>query len=123
MTIHLILQTKDLYGYVVKSMDDYISFQRILFFFLKVNIPNGIPLKNRHKLIFNGHGSHATFEAIEQAQTFKLDMVTLLSHTSHALQPLDVVCFKPFKTTFRKEKKTTMINRNYIELDKIVLAR
>jgi hypothetical protein len=123
MTVHLTLQTKDLYGYAIKSMDDCISFQRILFFFLKVNIPNRILLKNRHILNFNGHGSHVTFEAIEQAQTFKLDMVTLLSHTSHALQPLDVVCFKPFKTTFRKEKETTMINRNYIELNKIVSAR
>jgi methionine aminopeptidase len=49
-------------------------------------------------------------------------MVTLHSHTSHALQPLDVTCFKPFNTTFKKEKNTIMINKNYIELDKIVLA-
>jgi len=117
MTIHLTLQTKDLYGYVVKSIDDYISFQRIPFFFLKVNIPSGIPLRNRHIHIFNGHGSHVTFKAIEQAQIIKLDMVTLPSHTSHALQPLDVTCFKPFKTTFKEEKATTMINRNYIELN------
>jgi hypothetical protein len=116
MIIHLTLQTKDLYGYVVKSMDNYISFQRIPFFFLEVNIPNGILLRNKHIYIFNGHGSHVTLQTIEQAQTFKLDMVTLPSHTSHALQPLDVACFKPFKTTFRKEEDTTMINRNYIEL-------
>jgi hypothetical protein len=31
-------------------------------------------------------------------------MVTLPIHTSHALQPLDVTYFKPFKTTFRKKK-------------------
>jgi hypothetical protein len=50
-------------------------------------------------------------------------MFTLPSHTSHALQPLDIACFKPFKSTFRKEKKdTTMINRNYIEPNKIVLV-
>jgi len=35
--------------------------------------------------IFDGHGSHVTFEAIGQAQPFGLAMVTLLSHTSHAL--------------------------------------
>jgi hypothetical protein len=28
-------------------------------------------------------------------------MTTLPSHTSHALQPFDVACFKPFKITFR----------------------
>jgi hypothetical protein len=47
----------------------------------------------------------------------------LPSQTSHALQPLDIACFKPFKTNFKKERDTTMINRNYIERNKIVLAR
>ncbi len=31
-------------------------------------------------------------------------MVTLPSHTSHALQPLDVTCFKPFEIAFEKER-------------------
>jgi len=30
-------------------------------------------------------------------------MVTLRSHTSHALQPLDIICFKPFKNFFKKK--------------------
>jgi len=33
---------------------------------------------------------------------FKL--ITLSFHMSHALQPLNVFCFKPFKTTLRKER-------------------
>ncbi len=49
-------------------------------------------------------------------------MITLPSHTFHALQPLDVVCFKPFKTTFRKERDISMVRRNYTELDTITLA-
>ncbi len=49
-------------------------------------------------------------------------MVILPSNTSHALQPLDVVCFKAFKIAFRKERDITMINKNYIELDKISLV-
>jgi isochorismate synthase EntC len=36
---------------------------------------------------------------------------------------LDITYFKPFKTTFKKERNRTMINKNYIELNKIVLAR
>jgi len=28
-------------------------------------------------------------------------MLTFPSHTSHAMQPLDVSCFKPFKLSFR----------------------
>jgi phosphoheptose isomerase len=35
------------------------------------------------------HPSHVTLKAIKQAQTFEVDIVTLTSHTSHALQPLE----------------------------------
>jgi hypothetical protein len=51
-------------------------------------------------------------------------MITLLNHTSHAPRPLDVVYFKSFKTTFRKERDDAMASKlaNYIELDKITLA-
>ncbi len=52
----------------------------------------------------------------------RLDMLTLPTHISHALQQLDVICFKPFKTTFRKEKVFTMAKNNYLELDKVTLA-
>ncbi len=72
--------------------------------------------------ILNGHGSHVTLKAIEQAQAFGLDMITLPSHMIHALQPLDVACFKPFKKTFKKESNPTMVNNNNIKLDKISLV-
>jgi hypothetical protein len=35
-----------------------------------------------------------------------LDIVSLPSHTSHALQPLHVSCFKPFKSAFRQIRDT-----------------
>jgi hypothetical protein len=89
--------------------------------FFKRSIPSKISITNRHMLILDGHGSHVTLEAIEQAQEFGLDMITLPSHTSHALQPLDVVCFKPFKIAFRKEIYITMVRRNYTKPNKITL--
>jgi hypothetical protein len=49
-------------------------------------------------------------------------MIILPSYTSHALQPWDVVCFKPFLIAFRNEIDITMIKRNYIEPNKIILA-
>jgi hypothetical protein len=49
-------------------------------------------------------------------------MVTLPSHTFHALQPLDVSCFKPFKITFEKEKDNTMVKNNHYELEKCTLV-
>jgi hypothetical protein len=45
-------------------------------------------------------------------------MITLSFHTSHALQPSDVACFKPFKTTFMKERDVPMASKHYIELNK-----
>jgi hypothetical protein len=44
---------------------------------------------------------------------FRLDMITLPTHTSHAFQPFDVSCFKPFKTTFKKEKDAIMAINKY----------
>jgi hypothetical protein len=80
-------------------------FKEFLFFF-KRSVPSGIPLLNKHLFILDGHGSHVTFEAIEYwTNFFGLDMITLPLHTSHALQPLNVVCFKPFKISFKKKEK------------------
>jgi hypothetical protein len=49
-------------------------------------------------------------------------MIALAPHTSHALQPLDVVHLNPFKTTFRKERDGIMANKNYTKLNKIILT-
>jgi hypothetical protein len=49
-------------------------------------------------------------------------MSTLPSHTFHALQPLDVAYFKPFKVAFKKERKITMVKMNYTKPDKITLV-
>jgi len=77
-------------------------FKEFLSFFKRF-ILSEISLTNKHLLIFDGHASHVTFEAIEQIKEFGFDMIILPSHTSRALQPLYVACFKPFKTAFRKE--------------------
>jgi hypothetical protein len=92
-------------------------FKEFLFFF-KRSIPSGITLTNRHFLILDGHGSHVTFETIEQAKEFGLDMITLPSHTFHAFQPLDVACLKLFKNDFKKEREATMVKKNYTKPNK-----
>jgi hypothetical protein len=66
----------------------------------------------------DGHGFHVTIQALKQVVKVGLDMVTLLPHTSHALQSLDVTCFKPFKITFRKERNSAMVKNNYLQPDK-----
>jgi hypothetical protein len=60
-----------------------------------------LSLTSRHLLILYGHNSHATLEVIHKAAQTGIDMVTLPSHTSHALQLLDITVFAPFKKAFR----------------------
>ena len=52
-------------------------------------------------MVLDGHKSHITLDVLQKAKTCGLDMICLPSHTSHALQPLDVACFGPFKKAFR----------------------
>ena len=73
----------------------------------------GIDLNNRHVLVLDGHNSHVTLEVVRTAMELGLDTISLPSHTSHALQPLDVACFAPFKTAFRKQRDAwTVLHKN-----------
>jgi hypothetical protein len=100
-------------------MNDNLPFQEV---FVKVN-PGGISISNTHLLILDGHGFNVTLKTIEQTKGFGLYMVILPSHTSRAFQHFVSACFKPFKTSFIRERNKIMVTRNYIELDKITLAR
>ena len=62
----------------------------------------GVDHSNHHLLILDGYNSHVTLEVVKISMDNGLDIVSLPSYTSHALQPLDVACFKPFKTAFKK---------------------
>ena len=49
-------------------------------------------------------------------------MLSLPSHTSHALQPLDVACFKPFKAAFRAYRDKYMMDNHGGKVEKDTLA-
>ena len=48
--------------------------------------------------------------------------MSLPLHTSHALQPLDVSCFKPFKTAFRKIRDRWSLRSKTKAVDKRTLC-
>ncbi len=78
--------------------------------FFKKYVPNEKFQTNWHLIILDGHGSHVILEAIKQSHQFGLDMITLPSHTSHALQPFNVSFnFKAFKTQFKKEIDSVVV--------------
>ena len=61
----------------------------------------GISQERRHLLILDGHNLHVTLDVIREARAAGLDILMLPAHTSHAMQPLDVSIFKPFRVHFR----------------------
>jgi hypothetical protein len=101
-----------------ESMDDVFYMYKEFF---ERSIVGGISQTNCHLLILNGHGSHVTLKAIEQAQVFGLYTVTLHSHSPHVFQPLDISCFKPFKTTFKKKKDEVMVKNNLFETNMVMV--
>ncbi len=80
-----------------------ILFDKWIFHFI-VSIQNSrsnLSPTNRHLLILDGHNSHVTLDVVHKVMGVGLNLITLPSHTSHTLQPLDVLGFKPFKIAFR----------------------
>jgi hypothetical protein len=71
-----------MHGNVEKNLIDNLPLQAMAYFFLR---SRGVFQENIHLLILDGHGSHVIIQALEQTILFRLDMVTLPSHMSHAL--------------------------------------
>ncbi len=53
-------------------------------------------------LILDGHGSHITKSFIEYCNTHRILLLIYPPHSTHTLQPLDVVCFSPLGTNYTK---------------------
>ena len=70
-------------------------------FLKRVGETYGCSPTNCHLLIVDGYNSHITIDIVWKARDVGVDMLTLPSHTSHVLQPLDVAVFKLFKIAFR----------------------
>jgi len=50
-------------------------------------------------------------QKIEEANNLGIELLTFPSHTTHRLQPLDVIVFGPFKNYFRVEQ-TSWVAKN-----------
>jgi hypothetical protein len=54
-------------------------------------------------LILDGHGSHATIEFMWKCYQNRVLLIYLPAHSSHVLQPLDLTCFSPLKSSYRRQ--------------------
>ena len=61
-------------------------------------------------LILNGHGSHVTMDFLNYCDKNKIIPAILPPHSTHTLQPLDIVMFKPLSTAYSKELTTYLHN-------------
>ncbi len=76
------------------------------------NFGSNLSPTNHHLLILDDHNLHVTLNVVHKTMGVGLNLITLPSHTSCALQPLDVSCFKPFKTIFKTYKDVwTLVNK------------
>ena len=66
----------------------------------EIFIPHSAPANPDHHriLLFDGYGGHLSYRVAKTAMDNKIHLVCLPPHTSHALQPLDVGCFKSAKS-------------------------
>ena len=81
---------------------DILNFSKWMSFFLNYHErKKSLSPTRRFLLVLDGHKSHVSLEVLLKAKEHGIDMVSLPSHTSHAMQPLDIACFKPFKQSFR----------------------
>jgi hypothetical protein len=76
-------------------------------------------------LILDGHGSHVTMDFIDYCYQNKILLIIYPPHSTHTLQPLDVVLFKPLSTAYtnqisafieRCQGLTSMSKRDFLPL-------
>jgi hypothetical protein len=82
----------------------------------------GISFDCHHLLILDGHGSHVTTNVVKMARSVGLDLLMLPSHTSYAMQPLDVSSFRPFKQAFRLLRNVWTLRNKSAGVSKEILA-
>ena len=82
----------------------------------------GVSHEHQHLLIVDGHNSHVTVDVVMKAMEVGLDPVTLLFHTSHRLQPLDVAVFAPYKKAFWKYRDAWVVKHLGRSVGKKILA-
>jgi hypothetical protein len=83
---------------------------------------SGVSVSSPHLLILDGHNSHVTIEVVKRVCALGLHLLTLPFYYSHAMQPLDVAVFKPFKGAFRVYRDAWALNNRCTGAKKEVLA-
>ena len=85
--------------------------------FYKVFIQHVEKINGPKILVFDGHLSHVSLQVIEQAKACNVHIILLPPHTTHFLQPLDVV-FQTVKKEWRKVLQEHLVTSNFADVNK-----
>jgi hypothetical protein len=69
-------------------------------------LPETQPQQGIHEyriLLIDGHGSHITTDFMYECYQHRVQLIYLLPHSSHVLQPLDLACFSAVKSRYRAQ--------------------
>jgi len=69
----------------------------------EVFLPETANNGEKRLLLIDGHGSHISSEFMWKCYENDVLLIYLIPHSSHVLQPLDLSCFSPLKSRYRKE--------------------
>ncbi|KAF8235673.1 hypothetical protein L208DRAFT_1211361, partial [Tricholoma matsutake] len=64
----------------------------------------------------DGHNSHCTYGFCKFAADHNIVVISLPSHTTHALQPCDIACFEPLASAWKS--KVNSASADYVEITK-----
>ena len=70
----------------------------------------------RQVLSLVGHHSHKTLKAVLYAREQGIDMITLPSHCTHKMQPLDETFFKSLKRNYNVAANNLMVSNTGIRI-------
>ena len=70
-------------------------------FIVKVFLPATKDLKHPLILLYDGHGSHMTWNTVNACLKADVHCLCLPPHSSHALQPCDIGVFRPWKEALK----------------------
>ncbi|XP_074040373.1 uncharacterized protein [Leptinotarsa decemlineata] len=73
-------------------------------------------VENKMLLILDNHSTHCSAEAYAFCRENGVVMVSLPPHTSHRLQPLDVVFYSPLKSAYKRECDLFMKSKNLVKI-------
>jgi DDE superfamily endonuclease/Tc5 transposase DNA-binding domain/helix-turn-helix, Psq domain len=87
------------------SMNGWTSNDICLRWLRDIFLPETKPVEaNEYRiLLVDGHGSHITTDFMYECHQNRVQLVYLLPHSSHVLQPLDLACFSVVKSRYRAQ--------------------